>query len=218
LSLLHRRQLLIGAAALSLAGRARAALPIPADNAIRFKVIRSGSEIGHHDLTFVRNGDALTVKVDVAIAVYVAFVRIFHYSHHNIETWQGDLFTGFDAQTDDDGTRYKTSGRRNDGGIAVTGSKIAAYTAPAAVLCATHWNKAQLDGPMINPQDGKMLHPTIVKDGPGQVALANRQTVSAERYTLTGDMRLVLWYADDVAWTALSFAAPDGSLVEYRRT
>jgi hypothetical protein len=212
-----RRELLLGGAACLAAAPARAALPVPAGDSLVFQVMRGGESIGEHRLDFSRDGDVLTVVVAVQLVVKFGPIPVFRYKHHNVERWQGDQFLGFDSETNDDGDQKHISAQRQADGIRVQGTGLDAYVAPAESLAATHWNRRQLDGPLINTQNGKLLRPTVADLGSETVALANGTPVTATHYALSGDVALDLWYDPTPRWTALRFVARDGSIVEYRR-
>jgi hypothetical protein len=84
-------------------------------------------------------------------------------------------------------------------------------------LPATHWNKAELAGPWINPQDGRLFHPTVARVGDNQVPEADGRPVSATQYAMSGDVQMDLWYDTTPSWVAMHFTGRDGSLIHYER-
>ena len=103
-------------------------------------------------------------------------------------------------------------------GLLVAGSGTTPYLAPEKALPATHWNVAELNGPWINPQDGKPMPLTVTPRGQDMVPRANGSLVRATHYALTGEATLDDWYSDDAdIWTALRAIAKDGSIIDYRR-
>ena len=100
-------------------------------------------------------------------------------------------------------------------GLWVDSTDVTRYLAPPDALPATHRNMAELVRPWINPQDGRLLHPMVGPPTSAEVALADGRWRAAERYRLTGDARLDLWYDSERHWTALEFDAHDGSHINY---
>jgi hypothetical protein len=194
-----------------------AALPVPSGNTLSFQIMRKGSRIGTHSLAFSRNGDDLTVNIDVKMAVYLGPIRMFHYTHHNVERWKGGTFTSLDAKTDYNGEAAFCTVRRDGDQLIVEGSKAAKYTAPSTALAATHWNKAELQGPMINPENGMMLHPRISNVGSCSVALASGATTAAHQYAWRGKDSLDLWYDGNNDWVALKAVTPSGEVLTYEK-
>jgi hypothetical protein len=74
-----------------------------------------------------------------------------------------------------------------------------------------------LAGPMINTQDGKLMHPTVLDLGMGEVATADGAPVQARHYRARGDLRFDTFFSDSWEWVGLSFPAPDGSVVIYQK-
>jgi hypothetical protein len=214
--MLTRRAFVVSAAASLIAAPALAALPVPATRALAFRIVRKGSEIGSHRLEFQTRGDALTVSIDVEMLVKFGPIPVFRYSHRNLEHWQGGQFVSMEAKTNNDGDAAFASVRRDAGGLVVDGSKSGRYIAPANALAATHWNVAELSGPMINPENGAMLKPTVADKGVETIVAGGRPT-KATRYSWRDDGAIDLWYDGEGVWTALAFHAKDGSTVNYER-
>jgi len=71
--------------------------------------------------------------------------------------------------------------------------------------------------PWINPQDGKLLHPAVARQGPGTVPDVQGQRLAARRYVLSGDVQMDLWYDAAPSWIGLRAPAHDGSIIRYER-
>jgi hypothetical protein len=212
-----RRNVLSGAVAALCVRPALAALPVPTADTLAFRIMRDGGRIGTHALTFQKSGDGLNVHIEVEIAVYFGPIRLFHYNHKNLECWRGGQLESMDATTDYDGTPAFAILRRENGQIVAEGSKAVRYAAPANVLAATHWNKAELSVPMVNPENGVLLRPVIANLGMDNVALASGTNVSAQHYAWRGADMLDLWYGADGSWTALIAVTKDGTRLVYER-
>ena len=92
----------------------------------------------------------------------IGFITLYRYSHHATERWQGDQVVALQTSTSDNGTPNQVTGRRDASGLVIEGTKAPRYVAPANALPATHWNRRELDGPWINTQDGRLMHPKVV--------------------------------------------------------
>jgi hypothetical protein len=214
LSVIARRRLIIGCASLagcSLAAAARHGLwaaAIPSGNDLSFRIMRKGSVIGSHHLEFKPEGDGLTVRIAVEIVVKFGPIALYRYVHRNMEHWEAGKLVEMAAETNDDGAKNAVRLRRRSDEILVESANGASYVAPPNAIAATHWNMAELSVPMINPQNGQLLQPTVTKaegDGPGG------------HFVLSGDVDLELWYDRDQTWSALAFKADDGSIITYER-
>ena len=190
--MIGRRLLLAGAAVLPFRD-ADAALPIPAGDRLAFHIIRKGSKIGEHVEMFQRAGDALTVSVAVDIVIGIGPFAFSRYKNRVTVHWQGGQVISVDAKTYDDGSPRHMSARRDEGGLVVEGSKAPRYSAPSRSLPGTHWNRAMLDAPFINTEDGRLMHPTVTMVGMEDVAVTGG-TVRAQHFTLRGDADLDTFY------------------------
>jgi hypothetical protein len=223
---ISRRSLIVGGGALLCAPRLLAdpfaatlakssLLSPPPGKSLGFAVMRKGSRIGTHMLTFDQAGDTLTVHVDVELRVGLGPIVLFRYQHHATEVWKAGQLVSVDTETNDDGTPNKVTGRRTADGFEVEGTKAKPYIAPDNALPATHWNHKQLDGPWINTQDGRLMHPTITPKGKEMIPVASGAKILARHFALTGDAILETYYDDAANWVGLNFKAGDGSLVLY---
>jgi len=215
--MIERRGVLLGGAMLAgMPAILRAAVPVPGDR-LGFDIMRKGTKLGTHELSFERSGDALTVHVVADLVVKIGFITLYRYSHHATERWIGDQLVALQTNTSDNGTPNQVTGRRDASGLVVEGTKAPRYTAPANALLATHWNRRELDGPLINAQDGRLMHPKIAAVGNDMIPTATGTQIRASHYALTGDVQLDMWYDAKPSWAGLGMKAMDGSMIRYER-
>ena len=211
-----RRGLAAGAAALVLAGPAQAALPLPPGNALAFRILRDGSEVGTHRVSFSQRGDATVAQVATDIAVAYFSITMFRLAHRAAEIWDDNGFRGIESATDNNGTaEWMRAERDADGTLLVTGSGTAPYAAPRGALASTYWNPAILGAPVISSQDGHLTRDNV-SDGPVERVPVADGTVLARRYEMGGDLGLAIWYDLQGQWAHLRFRR-DGSVITYLR-
>lgn len=206
--MLSRRSLL--AAAITLPN-------LPPGDALRFRLIREGSMIGVHELRFKRRPEGVVIAIHVDIAVRLGPIVFYRYKLSASETWQDGECVAASSRTDDDGKRLFMQALRGSRGLTVTGTGIQPYVAPAGAFVASHWNPAELHGPWINLQNGALLRPRVEALGPDPVLVANGSRVAASCFSVTGPVRMRLWYTPARVWTGLLFRASDNSMVRYER-
>lgn len=192
---------------------ATAALPVPMTPRTAFRVVRDGSAIGQHVLTFAEEQSRLTVRIMVDIAVGFGPITFYRYRHRATERWDNGRVVAFEAETNDDGAVSTIVMRRDGDALAVESSQAGSYRAPANALPATHWNRRMLDGPFINTQTGEILRPSVARAGVQPLPWSPQRR--AERYILTGDVELETWYDASQTWLGLSFRGQDGSSIHY---
>jgi hypothetical protein len=180
-------------------------LPVPKGNLLQFKVLRGETDIGRHVMNFERSGNVLTVKIAIDLAVKVGPITVFRYSHRGTETWEGDEFTAFNSDTDNDGKPAYCRIRRGAEGLVVEGDRAPRYTAPGNALATTYWNIATLKVPLINSQDGRLMQMTVKDLGQQAVSVASGAEIQATRYSLSGLVPLDIWYDAAPSWAHLLF-------------
>jgi hypothetical protein len=216
-SLVIRRRALLVTMASAAAREASAALPVPSNNTLAFRLVRHGDEIGHHTANFARNGDQLTVAIAVDALVTLVSIPLVRYSHRVVETWSGDSLLSLTGETDKNGQHEWVKAQRGPAGLEVTGSKTERYIAPEPAGATSYWNKRMLDGPMISLEDGVLLRPKVMARPPETIALASGRTIPAEHYNLSGPFNVDLWYDKTATWAGMEVPIKDGSIVHYER-
>ena len=192
--------------------------PFPPDGRLAFRIVRKGTEIGHHVLSLGHVDGGFDIRIAVEMVVRLGPIPVFRYKLDGLEQWRGGQMVHAEATTNDDGTPNRMRADREQAGLWAEGSKAARYLAPPGALPATHWNRTELDVPWINPQNGELLHPVVKPLGTEPISIGSGQTVMSQAYDLSGDARLRLWYDQNRQWTALLFTADDGSTVRYERS
>lgn len=196
---LPRRTMLAAGLALPLLATGARAAP----RALAFTVLRNGTKIGEHHVTFTTDGDRLTATADALMTVRLGPVPVFKYRHHAVETRVGGAFVSLVTATDSNGKRERVSAEKR-GGVIRIDCTAGAVTAPAVANPITHWNQQVFGSPLFNPQTGKLLAATARK-------------VAPNHWAIRGEAEIDDFYDEAGAWLALTGKLQDGSRVEYRR-
>ena len=216
---LPRRRVLASAAALG-AGFALApaapAAPVPQSNVLAFSVWRKGSRIGDHRIAFRQDGDRLTVDIDIALEVSFGPVTLYRYTHRNREIWQGGRLTALDSETYDDGDEFKLTVREAAEGLDVDGWS-GRYSVPADTLSSSYWNPETIyRSRILDTQRGFLMAVNTEWLGRERIQAGGRPT-DADRYRITGDLDMEIWYSEPGQWVKLDFFAR-GSMISYELT
>lgn len=220
--MIARRGVLIGGGACALlsggliaSAAVAAVLPVPPSGRLGFDIMRKGTRLGSHTLAFTTQANRLTVQSEVSLIYKLLGITLYHYKHHCIEIWDGGQVVAIDSRTDDNGTPFQLSARRETGGLVVNATGTPRYTAPANALPASHWNQRELDGPWINTQNGKLLRPHVTPGSEETIPAAGGRSLTARRFDLSGEVQMAMWY-DRLGWAGLSFDR-GGSAIRYER-
>jgi hypothetical protein len=211
-----RRNSWLYAGLVTLAAAATVA-PLPAAKPparqIAFAILSDDDVIGHHSITFERRGGDLLVDIDIGIEVRFAFFTLFRYQHENLEVWRDGQLVSLDTRTDDDGTLYAVTARATPTGLQVEGAN-GTFLAPKEIIPTSYWNPATVEQTrLLDTQRGRLLEVTIQAFGNEPVAMGSA-TLPAQKYTVTGDLNLDVWYTSQGEWAKIAFEAR-GTTINY---
>lgn len=203
----------MGASALAAPGAFAAA---PANGRLAFAVFRGKDKVGEHIMRFSRSGSGLTVSTEVEMRVKLGPIPVFRYAHTATERWLDDNFASLTTRTDTNGKVEQVRAEATPTGVTIEapGGRL---TAPASAAPLTHWNTAALDGPLFNPQLGKIMKVSAARAGRESVQLADGRSIPATRWTIRGEAEIDNWYDSAGVWAGLRGRLEDGSTMIYRR-
>ncbi len=179
-----------------------------------FRILRDGDDIGRHTMIARRDGSRLTVEIDIAIAVKILGITAYRYELKNREVWEDGRIHSIDSRVNDDGDNGFCRVRREADILMVEGS---GYSGPAPVDAATtsYWTADFLTrGVWISTQSGQPLTVSATDQGAETIA-TGAGDVQAQRWRISGDLELELWYDAAGDWTANAFDA-GGETGRYR--
>lgn len=196
-----------------------------------FMVVRNGTEIGGHRLTFTPTPEGLRVDVAIDLRVGMGNVTLYRYRHAAHEIWRDGQLRRLDASTDangklhrvsversGNGLRAKASVPRQDGGTVeglAAGNQTLTADLPPTILPTSQWRRAMVQRDrLFNTQLGKVSTFRVEKLGATSVA-TECGTLPATHYRLSGDLKLEIWFDDRDRWVKARFNAFDGSTVDY---
>ena len=180
---------------------------------------RNNSKIGFHKISFIKNNNIISSKIEIKFEVtFLGFV-VYDYYHLNNEKWENNTLVSMNAVTDKNGeklecnlkkeTQFKISG--------TSGNQIL----DEKITPTTYWNFNELIGKgnknkVLNSQDCSYIDFKINYLGE---ELIYDNLIKTSRYKLTGkeasgdDVNIDIWYNKD-NWVKMIFLK-DGSKIEY---
>jgi hypothetical protein len=200
--------------------RRRAALLLPgvlmarpikaAPAAVNFRLIRNGTAVGTHQVTF-RNldGGVLEARSLVRVEVKLIGITVYRYSHETVEAWRGDRLVSLGSRLDRNGTPGFSEARAEGGQLLLRGSAGEARL-PAEAAPLTWWRRATLTegGPLFDPRQGRPVSPQL-----SRAALPD----GGLRVVLVGGEGAEIAYDAAGTWVGFATTGEDGSAVRYER-
>ena len=135
----------------------------------------------------------------------LAGIPIFRYTATATEIWSGGVFQSIDSRVNDDGNHLQVHAERVTDGYAIRGTHVPLYIGPPNTLPLTYWNKAMLDGIILNIQTAHSYPAIVHSPGWNRLPTADGGTVVAQRFDVTGKLHLSVWYDQNEQWSGLAF-------------
>lgn len=190
------------------------ALTRPPAGVIPFRVYRGGSEMGHHHTRFSQDGDGLRVDIEIRLAVTIAGITVFRYTHNSVERWRQGRLVSINTETYDDGTEYRVRGRAEGAVFRVLEGRDGPWEAPADIIPTSYWHIGCVRNPvLLHTQYGSRFEVSTQHLGQDTIEAAGRM-IEADRYRLTASLVVDVWYNPADQWVKLSFEAR-GAEVDY---
>ncbi len=170
-----------------------------------FAVYMKGDRIGTHAITVERRDDEARVSVAIDLTVKFGFIPVFSYTHRAQELWQANRLVSLDSTTRENGDDMYLRLKRAQSGELVGDSNLGPQKLPGELIPTSYWNRALTRQSLIlNSQDGAEMAVQVTPMGT-ETVMAFGQPVDAEKYVMTGDLRLQLWYDQADRLVKLSF-------------
>jgi hypothetical protein len=186
----------------------------PPAGVIPFSVYRGGSEMGHHHTRFSQDGDTLRVDIEIRLAVSLAGITVFRYTHDSVERWRDGRLVAIDTETYDDGTEYRVRGRAEGDVFRVLEGREGPWEAPADIIPTSYWHiGVTRHERLLHTQYGEPFDVSTQRLGRETIQAAGRR-VEADRYRLTASLVVDVWYNPADQWVKLAFDAR-GAEVDY---
>ena len=210
------KTLAIGLTAVGVGYGSYAAASLGSTEGIAFEVLRNGSPIGSHTISFEQQDDQLIVDIEIGLEVKLAFFTLFDYQHRNREVWENGRLVSIDTQTDNNGELHQVSGRAMGDGFLVTG-KDEQILLPGDVIPTSYWNPATRGAEtLLNTQNGELIDVKVTPKYTQTVEMPWGES-KGQLHRISGELEVDLWYDPAGCLLKMSFKAPgDGSTIDYR--
>jgi hypothetical protein len=193
---------------------------VPASLRQESVILRDGEPIGTSVTEFSHDGDRLTVRTHLQIAVTLLYVTVYRFDSMVEEQWLNGELVAMHTRTDDDGKRKSVDMQSADSGnpdlLNVTYNGTA-KTVGAGIMPTSFWNPQSMQqSRFIDTLDGDTFDATVKSRKPDTVRIGEHD-VQASRFEMSNDVDL--WYTPDGHLLKIEFMVEeDGSVITVQRT
>lgn len=145
------------------AGRPAPALAAP-PGGYRWRILREGSPVGTHQVTFARQGATRSARTEIAILIRLMGFTVFRYRHDYTESWEGDRLVGFRSLSERQGQVVECAIHPEGDGMAVRGAG-AVSRLPREAAPLSWWDPAVLARPLFDTTTGQAVEARPVRAG-----------------------------------------------------
>lgn len=188
--------------------RPAAAQPVqPAD--YRWHVMRNGTNIGRHDVTFSRRGEERVALSEVVVTPRVFGVVVYRFEHRYTEVTRGGRLVSVNSRQNRNGAIVEVQAEATPRGVAIHGTE-GERLLPADAAPLSWWEPQRFGGavPIFGTTTGKLMDLRWTREA---------LPAGGTRWRCAGEVDAVLEFAADGRWTAYQVIGDDGSTVIYER-
>jgi len=200
--MLHRRALpILLAAAPAVAARAQGT------GDYRWQVMRGGSNIGTHTVTFTRRREEVVALSDVTIAPSFLGVVVYRYEHRYVEVTRGGRFVSVASRLNRNGAIVEVEARATAAAVLVRGPE-GELRLPAEAAPLSWWEPQRFGGavPLFGTSTGRPPELRWAREALPQ---------GGTRWRTAGEIEAMLDYNAAGRWIGYSVKGDDGSTVTY---
>jgi hypothetical protein len=181
---------------------------------LRFRVLRNGAPIGHHEVRFRTRQDEVIADSRFEAEVRVLFFTAYRYLYQSRDVWRDGCLVAVKAETNDNGKEMRVEAALEGEALRVT-SPAGTRTVEAGIFPTTHWNAGVIGSQrVLNTITGDIAAVDMIALGE-ETVLVEGTPALAQRYRYTGEIQSDVWYDADGRWVKMRFNAQDGSTIEY---
>ena len=182
-----------------------------------YVVKRNGEPIGTLKIELKKTGERLVATSDYSIKVKLLAIVLYRYDKKMVETYENGRLAAYETDIDDNGTKSRVTVTRTGDELSITHPK-GMLTAPVGLIPSTYWPpKTVKQTQMIDSSDGVLVNVSLSAPVAEDLKI-DGQTVKANHYRMTGDLKRDLWYdAKTGHWLKMKLIASDDSVIEIER-
>ncbi|WP_027135064.1 DUF6134 family protein [Geminicoccus roseus] len=213
--MLQRRTFILAAAGSLIALRSGLASEVFED--ITFKVVRKGTDVGRHAISFKPDGDRVTVTNAIDIRVKLAFITVGSFKQDAVDVWQGDNLIRCKSRIVDSGDISDVTMEADGDQLVVQGPKGRVRVPLGTMTDISFWNQNIVhQSILLDTQTTDLIDTTTTGGVEEMVDLGDGREVPGIRYEMTGSLGRSgqIWYNKDGRFLRTSFTTR-GEKFEY---
>lgn len=174
----------------------------------RWRVMRNGTAIGTHDVTFTRRGDDVTALSEIVITPRVMGVVVHRYEHRYTELTRGGRFVQVRSHLNRNGRIVEVEADATADGVMLRGPE-GALRMPRNAAPLSWWEPQRFGGttPLFGTTTGKPMELRWTREA---------LPAGGTRWRTAGEVEAVLQFDAAQRWIAYQVKGDDGSDVLYQ--
>ncbi len=180
-----------------------------------YEVLRKGSKIGTHTISFDKTDEGLRVTAETKMKVKLLFVTVFKYEYVSEELWCGDDLLKVETRVNDNGEKLHTLAV-NEGGRFIASTENKSYELPSDFYPTNHWNQGVVGtNKVFNTITGEI--DSVAYQRAGEMVVETKLGEKpVTKFAVQGDLEINSFYDKAGNWSGMAFEHPDGSQIEFR--
>lgn len=172
----------------------------------RWRVIRNGTVIGTHNVSFTQRGDERITVSENLVTPRVMGVVVYRYEHRLTEVSRGGHFVSVRSSLNRNGTIVRVEAEAGPRGVTLHGPS-GTLNLPRLAVPLSWWEPQRFGGavPIFGTTTGR----------PMELSWAREALSGGVRWRTAGEIEAVLEFDANGRWSAYRVKGDDGSMVTY---
>ncbi|WP_424812065.1 DUF6134 family protein [Roseococcus sp. YIM B11640] len=173
----------------------------------RWRVVRNGTAIGTHDVTFTQRGEDRVAVSDVSVTPRVMGIVVYRFEHRYTEITRGGRFVSVASRQNRNGRIVEVEAVARPDGVAIRGTEGERLLPPGAAPLSW-WEPQRFGGavPIFGTTTGKLMDLRWSREA---------RSGGGTRWRVAGEVDAVLDFDVAGRWIGYSVVGDDGSTVSY---
>ncbi len=182
---------------------------------LHYRVLWGDDDVGSHDMTFTRDGDALRVRIRTRIDANLMLVNVLDLKHDGEETWRNGQFESYRGQTVSNDDVFDVSVEPEGDGYRLDRNGLVSHI-PANSIPGSLWCESIIGPPgeafIIDYLKGRLRHVRIEATAASDIESGGR-ALPATRHQIIDGYDSEIWFDESAIGLRARFPAKMGPMV-----